>query len=100
MPKADKGTLLREEEVVLAKERTILAFMQTGLASIGVGIVLVKLFTEWPFQLAGFILIVIGLLESYESGRRLRRRSVLIQTIRNRKPPTSISLSAVWRYSS
>ena len=84
MPKPDKNTLLREEEVVLAKERTILAFMQTGLASIGVGIVLVKLFIEWPFQLAGFILIVIGLLESYESGRRLRRKQKEMEDLKKR----------------
>jgi len=70
----NKSILLKEEEVILAKERTILSFMQTGLASIGIGVVLVKLFTELPFQIAGFMLIVIGVIESYESGRRLRKK--------------------------
>jgi uncharacterized membrane protein YidH (DUF202 family) len=82
--KEDKTTLLREEEVLLAKERTILAFMQTGLASIGVGVVLVKLFTEWPFQIAGFILIMIGIVESYESGRRLRKKQKEMEILKRK----------------
>ena len=80
----DKTTLLREEEVLLAKERTILAFMQTGLASIGVGIVLVKLFSEVPFQVAGFILIIIGIVESYESGRRLRKKQKEMEMLKKK----------------
>jgi len=82
--KEDKTTLLREEEVILAKERTILAFMQTGLASIGVGVVLVKLFTELPFQIAGFILIMIGIVESYESGRRLRKKQKEMEILKRK----------------
>jgi len=74
MPKESKTLLLKEEEVILAKERTILSFMQTGLASIGIGLILVKLFNEIPFQIAGFILIMIGIVECYESGRRLRKK--------------------------
>lgn len=82
--KENKATLLREEEVLLAKERTILAFMQTGLASIGVGVVLVKFFQEIAIQLAGFSLIIIGLLESYESGRRLRKKQKEMEEIKKR----------------
>jgi len=82
--KEDKSILLKEEEVILAKERTILAFMQTGLASIGVGVVLVKLFTEWPFQIAGFILIMIGIVESYESGRRLRKKQKEMEILKRK----------------
>jgi uncharacterized membrane protein YidH (DUF202 family) len=79
-----KDILLKEEEVILAKERTILAFMQTGLASIGVGIVLVKLFQEVPFQMAGFILILIGIIESYESGRRLRKKQKEMEILKRK----------------
>ena len=82
--KEDKSILLKEEEVILAKERTILAFMQTGLASIGVGVVLVKLFTEWTFQIAGFILIMIGIVESYESGRRLRKKQKEMEILKRK----------------
>ena len=70
--KEDRTILLKQEEVVLAKERTILSFMQTGLAAIGIGIILVKFFQEIYFQIAGFILILIGIIEAYDSGRRLR----------------------------
>jgi uncharacterized membrane protein YidH (DUF202 family) len=82
--KEDKTILLKEEEVILAKERTILSFMQTGLASIGIGIVLVKLFTELPFQIAGFILILIGIIESYESGRRLRKKQKEMEILKRK----------------
>jgi len=84
MAKEDKTILLKEEEVILAKERTILSFMQTGLASIGVGIVLVKLFQEVPFQVAGFILIIIGIVESYESGRRLRKKQKEMEILKRK----------------
>jgi len=84
MAKEDKSILLKEEEVILAKERTILSFMQTGLASIGVGIVLVKLFQELPFQIAGFILILIGIVESYESGRRLRKKQKEMEKLKKK----------------
>lgn len=84
MAKEDKSILLKEEEVILAKERTILSFMQTGLAAIGIGIILVKLFTELPFQLAGFILILIGIAESYESGRRLRKKQKEMEKLKKK----------------
>jgi uncharacterized membrane protein YidH (DUF202 family) len=80
----NRAILLKEEEVILAKERTILSFMQTGLASIGVGIVLVKLFQELPFQIAGFILILIGIVESYESGRRLRKKQKEMEMLKKK----------------
>jgi uncharacterized membrane protein YidH (DUF202 family) len=80
----DRTVLLKEEEVILAKERTILSFMQTGLAAIGIGIILVKLFQELPFQLAGFILILIGVAESYESGRRLRKKQKEMEILKKK----------------
>jgi uncharacterized membrane protein YidH (DUF202 family) len=80
----DRTVLLKEEEVILAKERTILSFMQTGLAAIGIGIILVKLFQELPFQLAGFILILIGVAESYESGRRLRKKQKEMEMLKKK----------------
>ena len=88
--KNDKAELLEEEQVLLSKERTILAFMQTGLASIGVGIVLVKLFTEIAFQLAGFILIIIGVIESFESGRRLRKKQEEMNKLKRKLGEKSI----------
>lgn len=80
----NRTILLKEEEVLLAKERTILSFMQTGLAAIGIGIILVKLFQEVPFQLAGFILLLIGIVESYESGRRLRIKQKEMDVIKRK----------------
>lgn len=85
MPKKeDKTILLREEEVLLSKERTILSFMQTGLAAIGIGIILVKLFEQIYFQIAGFILILVGIVEAYESGRRLRVKQKEMDIIKKR----------------
>lgn len=85
MPKKEEKTLLlKEEEVLLAKERTILAFMQTGLAAVGIGIILVKLFQEIYFQLAGFVLILVGIVEAYESARRLRLKQKEMEIIKKK----------------
>jgi len=66
--------ILQREQLVLAKERTILAFMQVGLASIGVGVIVAKFFDDLIFRTMGYLLIVVGGLEAYESTRRLRRK--------------------------
>jgi len=78
MPKESKELsrieILQKEQLVLAKERTILAFMQVGLASIGVGVIIVKFFDDMIFRAIGYLLVIVGGLEAYESTRRLRKK--------------------------
>ena len=72
MPRKSKQAILLEEQVILAKERTILSFKRTGLTFIGAGIVVISVFKEFSFQAIGYIIILIGFLEVFESFRRLR----------------------------
>jgi len=78
MPKESKELsrieILQKEQLVLAKERTILAFMQIGLTSIGVGVIIAKFFDDFIFRTIGYLLIIVGGLEAYESTRRLRKK--------------------------
>ena len=69
-----KSLVLKEEEVLLAKERTILSFMQTGLAFIGLGLIVTNFLKEADIRLVGFVLIIVGFVEVLESIRRLRKK--------------------------
>jgi uncharacterized membrane protein YidH (DUF202 family) len=73
--KRDLEICLSEERTILSKERTILSFIQTGLAFIGMGIVIINFVgvTNYPSQVVGWALILIGFVEVLESYRRLRR---------------------------
>ena len=64
--------LLMREQTILAKERTVLSFMRTGLASIGAGIVIMNIFPTASAQIIGWAFILSGIVEIFESYRRLR----------------------------
>ena len=76
-------TILAEEQTILSKERTILSFMRTGITFIVLGIAVVTfsitLFEVFGntalfnMQLVGWILVIIGFAEIFESYRRLRK---------------------------
>jgi len=66
--------IFQKEQLILAKERTILSFMQVGLASIGIGIIMARFFEEFLFRIIGFALIILGSIEAFESTRRLRKK--------------------------
>lgn len=68
----EQQTLLMKEQVVLSKERTILSFMRTALAAIGAGVVLINVFPgNYTIWIMGWALIIIGLVEVFESYRRM-----------------------------
>jgi uncharacterized membrane protein YidH (DUF202 family) len=69
----EEQTLLLKEQVVLSKERTILSFMRTALAAIGAGVVLINIFPEnQTTWIVGVALILIGMVELFESYRRMK----------------------------
>lgn len=73
--KKSKEILIAEEEVLLSKERTALSFMRTALTFIGVGIVVASVFKDvLLFQVMGYLLVAIGVVELVESFRRLRSK--------------------------
>ena len=64
--------LLMREQTILSKERTILSFMRTGLASIGAGIVIINIFSSTSAFIIGWAFVLTGIVEIFESYRRLR----------------------------
>jgi uncharacterized membrane protein YidH (DUF202 family) len=81
----EEQTLLLKEQVLLSKERTILSFMRTALAAIGAGIVLISVFpgnhTTWVM---GVALILIGMVELFESYRRMNHYKREMEKIKGR----------------
>lgn len=69
----EEQTLLLKEQVVLSKERTILSFIRTALAAIGAGVILINVFPEnHTMWIIGMALILIGMVELFESYRRMK----------------------------
>jgi uncharacterized membrane protein YidH (DUF202 family) len=72
MPKLSKEDAIREEELLLSKERTILSFMRTGLGFVTAGAAIYGFFQNLPLAMAiGYILVGVGFVEVFESMRRL-----------------------------
>jgi len=75
MPKHLDGRMaafvMSEEQTLLSKQRTAHSFMQTGLVFVGLGLTVVKLFSELFFQGIGILLIVIGFYEISHSYKKL-----------------------------
>lgn len=78
----EKEVILSEERTILSKERTILSFMQTGLTSIGLGIVLTYYLKETLMTYVGYILILTGFIEVFESMRRLKTKQKEVEKLK------------------
>lgn len=69
----EEQTLFIKEQVILSKERTILSFIRTALAAIGAGIILINVFPNIESMwIIGIALILIGIVELFESYRRMK----------------------------
>ena len=79
--KESKSLLLVKEQVILSKERTILQFMSTALAMIGLGLVIVNVLRDLLFQAMGFGLVFAGFIELLESMRKFRNKQKIIANI-------------------
>lgn len=81
----EEQSLFLKEQVVLSKERTILSFIRTALAAIGAGVILINIFpgnhTIW---IMGIALILIGIVELFESYRRMRHYRKEMEKIKKR----------------
>lgn len=63
--------ILSEEQTLLAKQRTMLSFIQTGIASIGFGLVVVQFWENTFAQIVAAILVGIGFYEIIRAYRKL-----------------------------
>ncbi|MBI4895298.1 MAG: DUF202 domain-containing protein [Candidatus Aenigmarchaeota archaeon] len=56
--KNSRNILFSEEQTLLSRERTMHSYIQTGLTTIGVGLIMLKFFVE--FYLIGILLTFVG----------------------------------------
>lgn len=86
MPKKLDGKMaafvLSEEQTLLSKQRTAHSFMQTGLVFVGLGLTVVKLFSEIFFQGIGLLLIIIGFYEIAHAYRKLGEYSQRLKRVK------------------
>ena len=82
----DLRLLLMVEQSILAKERTILSFMRTGMLFIGVGFGLVAFYLSQSnlSLFIGVMLVALGLVEVIESTRRLYQYKQKMKKLRKR----------------
>lgn len=81
----EQQTLFIKEQVILSKERTILSFIRTALAAIGAGVVLISVFPgNYTIWIMGWALILIGLVELFESYRRMKHYREEMKKIKKR----------------
>ncbi len=80
--KLSKMEFYQEEQVLLSKERTIMSFMQVGLAFVTAGLVIAGFFKETAIMFAGYVLVLIGFTEVIESIRRLLSKQKEMESLR------------------
>lgn len=73
---------LSEEETILSKQRTQLAFIQTGLAGIGVGLVVFRFWEGAFFQGIALLLVIYGFYEIVRSYRKLGEYSKRLERVK------------------
>ena len=73
---------LAEEQTVLSRERTTNSYMQTGIAFVGVGLVIINVFSGKGYSLLGGILVFVGLIEIIESLRRLAKQKKIMKQVK------------------
>ena len=75
-PIQEKMLLLSQEQTILSRERNMQAYISTGLAFIGVGLVVLRLFEGMLYWVLGGVFLLIGfwqILEAYERFRKYRK---------------------------
>ena len=76
---------MHEEELLLSKERTVLSFMRTGLGFVTAGAAIFGFFQSLLLaRIIGYVLLVIGFVEVFESLRRLVSKQREIQNLKRK----------------
>jgi len=84
--------VLLEEQTMLSRERTMQQYMTTGLAFIGVGLIMIRLFLERAYAFIGAILIVIGFWQIWKAYQRFRRYRHMIRKIRKSEKQAGLEI--------
>ncbi len=82
--------ILAEEQTILSRERTTHSYMQTGIAFIGVGLVIINVFSGTGYSILGGLLILIGLIEAVEAMRRLMSHKKIMKKVKQKEKKMSV----------
>jgi len=93
MPKkTDRLLLLSEEQTILSRERTMHAYMQTGLAFISVGVIILQVIQGSSYMMLGGFLILVGFLQLAEAFRRYMKYRHDIRELRRKEKRYGIEI--------
>ena len=84
--------ILLEEQTMLSRERTMQQYMTTGLAFIGVGLIVTRLFLERVYTAIGSILIAIGFWQIWKAYQRFRRYRFMIRKLRKTEKQVGLEI--------
>lgn len=95
MPKnTARALLLVEEQTLLSRERTMHSYMQTGLAFISIGLLIVKFLEGSAFLMFGSFLALVGILQLAEAFRRFRAYRREVRRLRAKEKRLGLE---IWR---
>ena len=82
---ASRQLILLEEQTILSRERTMQQYIATGLAFIGVALVVARFFIGPLYSLLSAALIGVGLWQIYVAYRRFKRYQYLAKKLRKKE---------------
>ena len=83
---ANRQLILLEEQTILSRERTMQQYMSTGLAFIALGLVVVQLLKDIPYNTyIGGLLILIGFWQVWQAYLRHKRYRKIARRLRHRE---------------
>jgi len=82
---ASRQLVLLEEQTILSRERTMQQYMTTGLAFIGAGLIVMRLFMGDIYTLIGGVLIAIGFWQIYQAYLRFKRYRSMARKLRRKE---------------
>jgi len=91
----DIRLLMVEEQTFLSRERTMHSYMQTGLAFISVGLVIIKFLGGIFYLCTGMLLMILGGLLIIESVRRYVRFRKAIRLLREKEAKLGYDLGTI-----
>ena len=77
--------ILIEEQTILSRERTMQQYMATGLAFIGVGLIVARLFAGDIYMLVSAALIIIGFWQIYQAYTRFQKYRKIARKLRKQE---------------
>jgi uncharacterized membrane protein YidH (DUF202 family) len=82
---ASRQLILLEEQTILSRERTMQQYITTGLAFIGVGLLVARFFLGLVYAVLSAALIGIGFWQIYTAYKRFKRYQYLARKLRKKE---------------